>query len=202
MRLVLRYGSVWISFVLSIQEGCTENVVKFFSSLIALDYYQKHNRKERIKFITQNNVLYKEDLKKLFQTPAITIPDVLQKRNLCQAILLMDLSEAFDCIPLDLVISKLHAYGISIHVTTNIYSYMKRQKQWVTIKATENLFKIILSGVHKGSMLGLILFNIVISDLLFFINEVKLSRFTDDNTIYAAGRNLNALSRQGKWSSY
>lgn len=77
VKLVLRYGSVWISFVLSIQEGCTENVVKFFSSLIALDYYQKHNRKERIKFITQNNVLYKEGLKKLFQTPAITIPDVL-----------------------------------------------------------------------------------------------------------------------------
>ena len=114
----------------------------------------------------------------------------------------MDLSKAFDCIPLDLVISKLHAYGISIDVITNIYSYMKRQKQWVTIKTTENLFKIILSGVHKGSMLGLILFNIFISDLLFFINEVKLSRFTDDNTIYAAGRNLNALLRQGKWSSY
>ena len=87
VKLVLRYGSVWISFVLSIQEGCTENVVKFFSSLIALDYYQKHNRKERIKLITQNNVLYKEDLKKLFQTPAITITDVLQKRNLCQSIL-------------------------------------------------------------------------------------------------------------------
>ena len=34
--------------------------------------YQKHNRKEGRKFITQNNVLYKIDLK-LFETPAITM---------------------------------------------------------------------------------------------------------------------------------
>ena len=47
------------SFVFPIQDELTENVVKFFNSLIALTIKSIIERK----FITQNNVLYKKDLK-------------------------------------------------------------------------------------------------------------------------------------------
>ena len=39
------------------------------------------------------------------------------------------------------------------------------------------------------------LFKIFINDFFFFINEIKLANFTDDNTIYAAKRQLNELLR-------
>ena len=39
------------------------------------------------------------------------------------------------------------------------------------------------------------LFKIFNNDLLFFINEIKLANFTDDNTIHAAKRELNELLR-------
>ena len=55
------------------------------------------------------------------------------------------------------------------------------------INDTENLFKILLSGVPQGSILGLILFNIFINGLLFFINQAKLINFTDDNRSYRKG---------------
>ena len=42
---------------------------------------------------------------------------------------LMDLSKAFDCIPHDLLIARLHAYGFSRKTVTFIYLYLKRRKQ-------------------------------------------------------------------------
>ena len=44
-------------------------------------------------------------------------------------------------------------------------------------------------------IVGPTLSNIFINDLLFFVNEAKLSNFADDNTIYAAKRDLNELLR-------
>ena len=91
----------------------------------------------------------------------------------------------FDCIPHDLLVAKLHTYGLSMDAITFIYSYMKRRKQGVKTNDSESLLKILLSGVPQGSTLGPTLFNIFIHDLLLFINEAKLAKFADGNTIYA-----------------
>ena len=85
----------------------------------------------------------------------------LDDKNIIGAVL-MDLSKAIDCIPHDLLVAKLHAYGLSMDAVTFIYSYMKRRKQGVKTNDTESLFKILLSGVSQGFTLGLILFNILL----------------------------------------
>ena len=87
----------------------------------------------------------------------------------------MDLSKAFDCIPHDLLVAKLHAYGLSEDTVTFIYSYLKRRKQGVKINNTGGLFQILLSGIPQGSILGPILFNIFINDLFLFLEDVDLA---------------------------
>ena len=37
----------------------------------------------------------------------------------------MDLSKTFDCIPHDLLIAKLYAYGLGEEIATFFYSYLK-----------------------------------------------------------------------------
>ena len=73
----------------------------------------------------------------------------------------MDLSKAFDCIPHELLIVKLSAYGLSDETLAYIFSYPSGRKQSVKINNCYSIFQLILPGVPQGSILGPLLFNIL-----------------------------------------
>ena len=85
---------------------------------------------------------------------------------------LMEFSKAFECMPHDLLIAKLNAYGFDRKCLAFFYSYLKRRKQRVNMKNMQSAFQTLLSGVPHGSILGLLLFNIFINDLIGFIKSL------------------------------
>ena len=103
---------------------------------------------------------------------------------------LMDLSKAFDCIPYDLLVAKLHDNKKAL---TFLYSYLKHRKQSVKINDTEIFFQIFLLGVPQGSIIGPVLCNLFITDLFFFIKEAELANFADGNSIYVGSKDLTEL---------
>ena len=105
----------------------------------------------------------------------------------------MDLSKAFDCIPHDLLIAKLYTYRLIEKSVVFLYSYLKRRKQNVKIDDILSTFQSLISGVPQGSILGPILFNIFLNDLLTTPENSDIYNFADDNTISSISKEKEAL---------
>ena len=95
----------------------------------------------------------------------------------------MDLSKAFDCVPHDLLIAKLEAYGINENLLAYLHSYLSNRKQCVRINNVTSDFKTIISGVPQGTFVGPILFNCFFNDFFYFIEKASVHNFADDNTL-------------------
>ena len=109
--------------------------------------------------------------------------------------ILMDLSKAFDCVPHDLLIAKLHAYGFELTALKYICSYLSDRQQSTRINGTYSLFEIIISGVPQGSILGPIIFNIFINDLFYFIKKSNVHNYADDITLSTFSNSIPNLIR-------
>ena len=84
---------------------------------------------------------------------------------------LTDLSRAFDCLLHDHLLAKLHPYGFRLSALKLIHSYLKNRKRRATIDSTYCSWDEILLWVPQGSILGPLLINIFLSNLLYSIKQ-------------------------------
>ena len=107
--------------------------------------------------------------------------------------MLIDLSKAFDCIPDDLLIAKLSAYGrLNGNALKYIYTYLKNRRQCVRVNNVCSDFKDIIFG-GQGSIVGPMLFNAFLNDFFFCIRKASLHTFADDNTLSSFAKSVTLL---------
>ena len=107
--------------------------------------------------------------------------------------LLTDLSKAFDYLSHDLLIAKLNTYGFGIAALRLIQNYLSNRKQRAKINTEYSSWEEILFGVLQGSILGPLLIDAFLCDLFLIMNNFDIVSYSDDNTPYAVGNNIQEL---------
>ena len=106
----------------------------------------------------------------------------------------MDVSKAYDCVNHDLEIAKLEVYGVGENSLRLIQNYLSQRQERVKVGSSFSEWLDIILEIPQGSILGPILFNVFINDLLLFIKETDICNFADDATLYACGKELDTIS--------
>lgn len=89
----------------------------------------------------------------------------------------MDLSKAFNCLPPALIQDKMAVYGLSHYVVGLIIIYLSGRKECVLIRNSKSTFQIIIKDFPQGSILDHLLFNTLLNDILYFLNEAYLFHY-------------------------
>ena len=111
----------------------------------------------------------------------------------CIAAILMDLSKAFDCLPHGFLIAKLRAYGLSEEAVELLESYLSDRSQQVRLGTFTSTWEKLFKGVLQGSILGLLLFNIFLNDIFYFVLRSTIYNYADDNTVSFIHKDFNFL---------
>ena len=111
-------------------------------------------------------------------------------KNEIAMLLLIDFSKAFDMVDHDILLKKLHNYGIRGIAHDWIKSYLANREQYVHIRGKNSTKRKLEYGVPQGSILGPLLFVIYINDIPRIQQFAKFILYADDANIILTGKNL------------
>ena len=123
-----------------------------------------------------------------------TIKNSLDNRKFGCGIFL-DLQKAFDTVNHSILLMKLENYGIRGPALEWFKSYLSDREQYVTVNGSSSSCLNVTCGVPQGSVLGPLLFLILINDLPNSTSVLSFYLFADVTNIYFEAENLDKLQR-------
>ena len=105
----------------------------------------------------------------------------------------IDLKKAFDTIPHSIILDKLKTLGVKGTEFEWFSSYMSSRRQFVNLQNCKSDMNYTNIGVQQGSLLGVLLFQILINDLPKCLKFSTGILFADDTTILLYGKSLRFL---------
>ena len=107
--------------------------------------------------------------------------------NKSMTVLYTDISKAFDSVSHKLIVQVLKVYGINCETILWVENYLKNRYQQVCIGHSVSDPLLVFSGVPQGSVIGPLLFLIIIDGIASALNldtDVNISMFADDTKVF------------------
>ena len=99
-------------------------------------------------------------------------------------LILLDYSKAFDCANHRLILAKLQSAGFKNDSLSWITSYLTGRSQKVVTGSAESDWADAINGVPQGSVLGPLLFTVLVSDIGNAIKRGRYHLYADDTQLY------------------
>ena len=110
-------------------------------------------------------------------------------KGLCTGVVYMDLRKSFDTVCHSTLLQKLSHYEIHDKELNLISDYLFNRKQYVLYDNVKSYGEKVTCGVPQGSIVGPLLFGIMINDFHQVLYKTNTILYADDTVIYCAAKN-------------
>ena len=117
-------------------------------------------------------------------------------KGLLNGVIFLDLKKAFDCVDHNILLKKMHCYGISGHTLAGFQSYLSSRIQICKVDQTMSKTRTVKCGIPQGSNLGPLLFLLYINDLPNCLTFSSASMFADNTNISTNGKTNDELQER------
>ena len=115
-------------------------------------------------------------------------------QNSCPINIYLDLSKAFDSLNYDILLFKLQYYGLQANALLLLKSYLYERSQYVQIENVKSCSHPVSCGIPQGSVLGPLLFNILINDIPKATTKFNIIMYADDTALVSHLENFGPVN--------
>ena len=171
------------------------SILPVFSKLL-----ERTVHRQLYSYLEENNVLTDRQFgfrKSRNTSQAITyitdfIRSAMDKGEYTEAIY-VDLKKAFDTFNHATILSKLPVYGINDKELSWFINYLFNRQHFVEFNTTRSKYQEITCGVPQGSILGPLLFLLLMNDIEHVITSCEVLLYADDMAIFFASKNVSLI---------
>ena len=116
----------------------------------------------------------------------------MDKGEYCGAVFI-DLKKAFDTVDHGRLLSRLSHYGIKDKELTWFENYLFGRRQRVIYDSTQSDSQPVVCSVPQGSILGPMLFILLINDIDHQLNSCKILLYADDTVVFTSSKNQETI---------